>query len=280
MKLAIDIGGTHLRSERYGDEGVEETASRPTSTTDLCEFIEEQIARFPAIDFVGISYAGYVSDGTIVGAPNIKVAQPAIKRYIESRHPAKLVIDNDLNCAVLAEAEAKRLSSVVALYAGTGLGCGAVDQGRVVRGHRNIACEIGHVPYRESPLLCGCGKSNCFELFASGSGIAKWCRHEGLDPTSTLQALKDSSDMRANTIANNFEEALSYAAAALLTLFNPAALVLGGGIIAANPRLVDTVKANLPRLTLPAGLEKTEICLTNLNNAPMQGAKLLERSLL
>ncbi len=274
MKLYIDAGGTHLRAA-WDDA---ETVRADAASIDLVDFIESLIARRGVPEFIGIAFAGQVHGGRIVGAPNIAVSQPEIKSRFESRYPLRLEIDNDLSCAVMAEGASRQASNLVALYAGTGLGCGVVSEGRVLRGSRGFAAELGHIPYREAPFACGCGKSDCIELYASGSGLAKWQRHGGERGVLTLRQLRAGSPAQRR-IAEDFDAALVHAAATAVTLFNPEWLVLGGGIVRENPELIETLRERLRAHALAASLEGLQIVETELEEAPLEGAKLLERNL-
>lgn len=275
MKLYIDIGGTHLRSElHHADQII--TGSVATAENDLIVVLEEILKEHPAVSFIGISYAGQVNRGEILSAPNIVLSHTDIKMYFESRYDLRLEIDNDLNCAVRAEAAYFNSDSVAALYVGTGIGSAFIDEGRLVKGHNNLAFEIGHIPYRETPFVCGCGKNNCIELFVSGSGLKRQLEFQGINKEPDLISLKKSEELREREIAEAFEKALLYAVGTLITMANPNILVLGGGVVEKNDYLTDLVKAHIDQYALGASLKGMEIVQSKLENAPMIGARLLE----
>ena len=273
MRLAIDIGGTWLRYETVGEE--ELCGKIPSQENDLVDFLETTLRKHPEIDAVAISFAGQVHDGTILSAPNLRVREPDLRDYIESRYPVRLLLENDLNCAALAEALYWDSPYLCALYSGSGLGAGLVDEGRLVHGFRSLAGEIGHLPYREAPFACGCGKRNCLELYASGSGMAKWMHHFGCDGSVDLAAMRDSDDPHCRQIAEGYLDALLHAAADLVTLCNPRHLILGGGVIAHNPWILAPLKERLSDYALAASLEGLTIELSRLEEASLEGAKLL-----
>jgi glucokinase len=275
-KLYIDLGGTHLRSELHGGDAVlKEHAD--SQATGLAAYIDARMAEHPEIGFIGVSYAGQVHEGRILSAPNLTIDEPDIKAAVEARYPGvRLEIDNDLNCAVMAEAEEHGVQSVAALYIGTGLGAAVIDGGRLVRGGRNLAFELGHIPYREAPFVCGCGRTNCVELSASGSGMQKRLRHHGSDQSPNLERFRKSAIAFEAGVAEDFEQALLYAAGTLVTLANPDLLVLGGGIAAQNPYLKGLLENSLERWTLGPSLQGLRIELSTLENAPLEGTKLLE----
>ncbi len=272
-KLFIDIGGTHLRSEIEGDGDIV-CGSIDSDSIGLFAFIEQQIVLHPQIGFIGISYAGQVNNGVIISAPNINIDEYNIASLVQSRYGIPLVIDNDLNCALRAEAAYWKSEQIAALYVGTGIGAAVIDQGRLIQGYTNIAFEMGHIPYKPSPLLCGCGRSNCLELYASGSGMAKWLAYYGSSALPVLAELKSS--INDASVAEEFEEAFLHAAGVLVTLGNPEVLVLGGGVIEQNSYLATLLNDKLKNYALSPALQALRIETSVLENAPLMGAKLLE----
>lgn len=272
-KLFIDIGGTHLRSEVEGNGDVVRECI-DSDSIGLFAFIEQQMALYPQISFIAVSYAGQVDKGVITSAPNINIDEYDIASLVRARYAIPLVIDNDLNCAVRAEAAYWKSENIAALYVGTGIGAAVIDKGRLIHGHANMAFEIGHIPYKPSPLLCGCGRSNCLELYASGSGMAKWLEYYGSAASPVLSELKRS--VNDAVIADEFEEALLHAAGVLVTLANPEILVLGGGVIDMNPYLATLLREKLKEYALAPSLQGLRIETSVLENAPLAGAKLLE----
>jgi len=277
LKLFIDAGGTHLRSLLSGlDEPVSEKVS--SSENDLISFIEKYLQRFDGIDFVGISFAGSVSEGRVLSTVNLEVSQKNIKEYFESRYDLRLEIDNDLNCAVIAEAEYFGSDSIAALYVGTGLGAAVIDRGRVIRGCSNRAFELGHIPYRRAPFRCGCGRYDCIENYASGIALQKWRAYEeGLEEYQDV-AVDLATLAKSNPpVVQGFKEALLHALATLVTIADPAVVVIGGGVIASNPDLVDWLRSNLPSKLMHGDMKGLQLFQSKLENAALRGAALLEK---
>ena len=120
MRLAIDIGGTWLRWESVGEE--EFCGKIPSSQTDLIDFIEATLKEYPQIDAVAVSFAGQVHDGTILSAPNIRVKEHEIRDWLEAKYGIRLLIENDLNCAALAESVYWNSPYLCALYSDSSSG--------------------------------------------------------------------------------------------------------------------------------------------------------------
>lgn len=276
MTLGVDVGGTNIRAELYDGEKLIESFEHKSARIALIEFLERIVKEHSTIKSIGISYAGQVHNGVILGAPNIKVDETNIAAYFKSRHGIELFIENDLNCAVLAEGAACENSDICALYVGTGIGLGALGGGKLIRGAWSVATEVGHIPYKKAPFKCGCGRDNCLELYASGSGLAKWLEYYDLEPAMTLESLQKSEDSHAKIVYENFIEALLFGCGTTVTLLNPSVLVLGGGIIEANPWLCDIIKRGVGEVALRASLLHLQIKQTSLQNAPLKGALLLK----
>ncbi len=250
MNLAVDIGGTYLRYDIYGIKKIE------IKNIDIEEFLRKLIKKYN-IKKIAISFAGQVNNGEILSSPNAKKFNP-------KNLGIPYILENDLNCAALAESNYFKSKFLVALYSGTGLGSGIIENGKIVRGYKNLAGEIGHIPYKKAPFKCGCGKDNCIELFASGNGIKKW---------ANFLSCEDNLKTTCKEIKKNYEKALLTAAATVLTLFNSEMLVLGGGVIKNNPYLVDLVKKEIKNYAPSFSISK--IVLSEIEDASLIGAKLL-----
>lgn len=272
--LAIDIGGTYLRSNLSG-EGVNLNETLRSDEIGLLGYIDSALDRYPTIGNIAVSYAGQVEEGRIVSAPNIHIDCYEIARTVESRYGVLLTIDNDLNCALRAEAHYRNSPNIAVLSVGTGIGAAVMDRGNLIAGSHNMAFELGHIPYKNSPILCGCGRCNCVELYASGSGLGKWLIHYGIDPSADLERLRTSSSATERTIAAEFEEAVLHASGVLVTLANPEILVLGGGVIRKNPYLLDSIRHNLKKYALAPSCETLRIEPSVLENPSLEGAKLM-----
>lgn len=251
MRLAVDLGGSWLRWEVVGGEN----GKVPSQNIDILEYLKELIKDYK-IKKIAISVAGQVEKNRLLSAPNLSNID-----FKELEIP--YIIENDLKCAVIAEGRYYNSNSICTLFSGTGLGSGVLDR-EVIRGWRNFAGEIGHIPYQKAPFYCGCGKDNCLELYASGSAIKKWAEYLGVTPS-----------LKEPQIYQKYTKALLYASATLLSLFNPKFLILGGGVIEANPSLIELLKVKLPLYAPPFALEGVVIEKSYLKNPSLEGAKIL-----
>jgi predicted NBD/HSP70 family sugar kinase len=249
MKLLIDCGGTYIRYSIGND-----VKKIKNSNIDIVDFIEDKIKKY-TVDRVGLSFAGQVNNGIILSSPNIKVKEGFdIKNYFEKNYDVELILENDLKCAALAEAQYHNKKNIAVLYVGTGFGAAFIEDGRMIRGYMNLSGEIGHIPYKPTPFMCSCGKNNCLELTCSGKAMS----------LRGINTLEDDSGFRLE-----FNNALNYAIEIVSVLLNPEVLVLGGGVIEYNDV---HIKPKLPKFT------KVDIQISSIKNAAIEGLRLLMKS--
>lgn len=281
--LALDVGGTTTRFQI--DDG--ETEKRRTTPAGLLALIQEILAENGGIDKVGISFAGQVCDGKILSAPNIQLGELEgmdVPSAFKERFGVAGAIENDLKCAALAEAKARpEVQSLVAFFPGTGVGGAMVENGQLIRGKRNLAGEVGHIPFMDAPFTCGCGNSNCLELFASGSGLKKWLdyyhyqeRHLGeVIDTLKFGKIDKKKKERLDVIFQQFVDGIFHGVSTLNTLLNPEVIVLGGGISAKHPFLIEYVKSRMAEEGFPPARDVAIEASAYGEAAPITGAGLL-----
>jgi glucokinase len=270
-QLYIDIGGTKLRSELVlKNETIKEEV--PSNSVELTSYIENKIDK--DLKEVFISFAGQVNNGKIISSPNIKIKEKNITKYFDEKYSIRLKIDNDLNCALRAESRYFNEKNLALIFIGTGIGSAVMENNLIIKGENNLAGEIGHIPFKKSPFKCGCGKNNCIENFTSGIALKKWYDFYKLKD-KTISEIKKSKNPYEKMIYNNFIEGFLTASATIVTLFNPKLLVLGGGIIKSNNFLYDILKDNIEKYALKASCNKLDIQISKLDNASLEGAKLL-----
>lgn len=272
--LYIDFGGTNFRYQINNDK----IKTLQSKDIDLKLFLDGIIAQNNItnnIKSISISFAGHVSDGKILSSPNIDIKAFDLKKYLQQKHGVKLKLDNDLNCAALAEYNdiKQKPKNMAVFYIGTGFGSAFFSDGKLVKGSNNLAGEMGHIPFKSSPFVCGCGKNDCLELYGSGSGIKKWCQHYNIDEKfSKLEKLQTLHNIDAKNIVDNFFKALYSAFHTALALFDFEHLVLGGAI--GSKSFVKEYLQNQLKNT-SFGKKNITISTSNLKEGSLQGAKLL-----
>lgn len=268
MSIAfIDWGGTHFRCVVEGEDSF--SFEKPSAGIDIKAELEALFAKFESIQRVGIAFAGQVRDNVILSAPNISAQNIDLNAHFPGK---SIFVQNDLKCAVLAEAAYFDEANIAALYVGTGLGSAYVENGRLICGESNIAGEIGHIPYMPTGFKCGCGKDNCLELTASGSGLAKRAKAANLEAYTIEELLKSEIGEK---IVKEFVKGVGYGASLIITMLNPKILVIGGGILRANDWLIDDIREYVLVNGFKKSVSKCEIKLSSLKNGSLEGARLL-----
>ncbi|MDA8358704.1 MAG: ROK family protein [Actinomycetota bacterium] len=131
---------------------------------------------------VGVGAPGMLDrDGVLRFSPNLPGAAGAdLHALISVRMPGTtVVVENDANCAALAELRHGALrgaEDAVVVTLGTGIGGGIVRGDRVVLGAFGFAGEIGHMVVDPAGPPCPCGRRGCWERYASGGGLARLAR--------------------------------------------------------------------------------------------------------
>jgi glucokinase len=194
--------------------------------------------------------------------------QPARKTF-EKVFDRPIYLENDGNCGTLAEYKggaARGARSVVAYFVGTGLGGGIIIDGKLRRGVRGVAGELGHEIVRHNGRPCGCGHRGCIEAYCSKTAF---CRQfdrliNGRGQKSCLTDMvgSDFSSIRSKALRKAYEredavvravldkgaEMLGVAAANLMAVLSPDCIVLGGGVMEAlGEELLPRVRDSLDR---------------------------------
>jgi predicted NBD/HSP70 family sugar kinase len=157
-----------------------------------------------------------------------------VRDRLAARFSLPVAVDNDANCAALAEgvlgaARGARVSLTVTV--GTGVGMGLVVDGRLHHGARGGAGELGHLPLGSGEVACECGIENCVEPEMCGSGLVESARRRGLavDDAEAVFALAAAGDAVAAGLVERLADRLGAAIATAVNLFDPEVVAIGGG---------------------------------------------------
>ena len=187
--IAVDIGGTQVRVALFKDDRLQQRAALPTDVTggpsgvmdQIDALIEQMVAKDDrkTITGIGLSLAGPIDTEsavvtripTLPGWDGLPVAQALSER---TGFPAR--VENDGIAATLGEwryGAGRGVSNIVYLTVSTGIGGGAVVDGRLLHGRKGIAGHLGHMRMAQEGPTCPCGTVGCFEALASGSALTE-----------------------------------------------------------------------------------------------------------
>lgn len=280
--IGIDIGGTKIAQALVDHSGkilnrTKVETPRGAGPKEISEAVLKSAkdlldeAKIKKVRGIGLAVPGIVDTHKhkILAAPNIKLAGFALNTFLQKKLNVPVVMINDVNAGLLGEAwlgAAKGLEYVVGVFPGTGVGGAAIDQGRMLFGMQGAATELGHTIVELKGPLCHCGNHGCLEALAGRWAIERDIRamikagrtsivaklNKGkLSPIKSrvLKEALDKKDPVVTAVLGKTSDALGQAAVSFNHIFNPQAIVFGGGLIKACgdfmlPRIERAVKAD------------------------------------
>ena len=247
LGVALDERGEVLARVRQatepGPEGVVRTAVRVVNALSGAGGEDDRVG--VGIPGVVDSALGMVSHAVNLGIDGVPVDLAARLGAATGR---RVLVENDVNAATLGVAALTRATDLAYLGIGTGLAAGLVVDGRLRRGARGAAGEIGHVSVDPAGLPCACGQRGCLETVASGSALAVAWPTQGPAPAQALHAAVVAGHPRARVVWQEFTDGLARAVTVLALGVDPAAVVLGGGVAEVGEPLRLAVVDALDRL--------------------------------
>jgi len=268
--LGLDIGGTYIKIvAKQGREIVKDkeyTEEVKDSTEHLLDKIAEIIKRYNP-DRVGIAVAGLydIKEEKITDAPNLKVLQGIpLKEIIERRTGVSVVIQNDATLAAYGEyiyGAGKGSNILVCFTLGTGLGGGAVINGKPLIGVSGSAMEIGHITVQIDGLPCHCGRRGCLEAYVSSYGLERIFFVNTSEYRTSFEIINLANEGKKEAIEamEDFSRYLSIGLMNIVHLFNPDRILLLGGIIENYPLIEELVHSDLRHLAFPLPFRDLEI---------------------
>jgi fructokinase len=253
FRIGVDLGGTKIEAaalDRSGTVHCRRRVATPrgdyratiAAIADLVFGIEHELG---VTATVGIGMPGAISPltGQVKNANSVWLNGQPLQRDLEVALGRPVRLANDANCFTLSEATdgaATGLDTVFGVILGTGVGGGIAVHGRVLVGVNAIAGEWGHtpLPWPTADELpgppCYCGRRGCIETFLSGPGLAAdHCRHAGQDlAAADIAATAERGAPLALATLERYAGRLARGLAVVVNLFDPAAIVLGGGLSA------------------------------------------------
>jgi glucokinase len=252
VHIGLDIGGTKVLGVAVGPDDVVLADVRmgsepgPDKVVDIAaaaahELAERVGAPLSALAGIGIGVPGVVDarEGVLTHAVNLGVGgdRLPLAARLSRRTGLPVAVENDVNAAALGASRVLRLDGADLAYLsiGTGIAAGIVLSGRLHRGARGSAGEIGHVPVDPSGPMCPCGQRGCVEAVASGRAIARaWPVERGSDargtPAAALFRSAADGDAEALRVRTEIADHLAAAVQLLVLTVDVDVVVLGGGV--------------------------------------------------
>ncbi|MDY6935755.1 MAG: ROK family protein [Spirochaetota bacterium] len=274
MYIGIDIGGTHIKAVITNQSGDTIGFTKTSTPKSAClieskiiniinSFTKSQSISIKKIKSIGIGAAGSIDKqkGIIIASPNIPVWDnyPLIKRIKEATGIVTF-LENDATAAVIGEwwkGHGNKFKNWIMLTLGTGIGGGAVINNQLYTGKQGSAMEFGHITIDYNGRKCPCGNRGCLEMYASATALVRTIRRELWKYTdSTIYSRIHKEELTAKIVYEEINRGDKFAfqtflkvstllgigIANLVNIFNPEAVIIGGGLSRAHKLILPVIK--------------------------------------
>jgi glucokinase len=270
--VGIDLGGTKINGALADMNG--KVLSQFTIPTNAFEgeqavlgriveviktVIEKANKRVEEVKTIGIGSPGPLDakTGIIVTTPNLPFKNFELVKPIIETFNIPTYLDNDANVAAIGEymlGAGKGTTNMVYITVSTGIGGGAILNGKIYRGSTSNALEVGHMTIVPDGPRCNCGNYGCIEAIASGTAIARQAREaiatgvqtslSGYEVVTSYEVYKEAQggDETAKDILDRSFNYLGIAVANIIASFDPDMFVIGGGVSQMGAVLFDKVQ--------------------------------------
>jgi len=286
LVIGIDIGATNIRAALGSlDRGIIKKIAEHTVRTGDPEKVIEQIVRLiktvagdqlAEIKAIGVGSIGPLDlkKGMILHTPNAPFKNVPVVEGLTERFRVPVYLLNDCNAAVLGEkvfGAGKNIDNLFYITMSSGIGGGAIVDGRLLFGKDGNAVEIGHIVVDfEGRVECGCGARGHWEAYCSGANLPKFVRYlvreypdkfrgselEKLVETGSLTSEKlferaKQGDRHALMIVDELGKINTVGFANINTCYDPELITVGGSIALFNQQLVlDPIIKNIKDYTI------------------------------
>ncbi|MFC8424547.1 ROK family protein [Streptomyces sp. NPDC057236] len=290
--IALDVGGTGMKAALVGADGTPlHRARRATGrergpdavVTDILDFAADLRAHGvrqygEAASAAGVAVPGIVdeAEGVAVYAANLGWRDVPLRALLTERlGGVPVALGHDVRTGGLAEGRigaGRGTDRFLFVPLGTGIAGAIGIDGRVEAGAHGFAGEIGHIVVRPQGAPCPCGQRGCLERFASAAAVSEaWaaaCGDPYADAADCAKAV-EAGDVRARQVWQDAVDALADGLVTALTLLDPRALIIGGGLAEAGETLFTPLREAVRRRVtfqkmptlVPAALGDTAGCL-------------------
>jgi glucokinase len=293
LSVGVDVGGTKIAAAAVSGTVVVESNERPTllDSAGLVDEIEgaarDLIERtsIPVVAVgIGVPSQVHFATGRVMASVNIPLQGVELREELGSRLGLPVYVDNDGNCAALAEAylaQGGPVRNLVMYTLGTGVGGGIVIGARVFRGATGLGAELGHVVIQADGPDCpgNCPNRGCMEALCSGLALERDATQLGYErpgsPLGRIVAEKGrvtgrdtvaaarEGDPDALGLLEQLGTWLGVGISNAINAFEPEWVVIGGGLSAAGDLFFERAVEEARSRALPASLADVRIAIAH-----------------
>ncbi len=300
---AIDLGGTNIGIGIVSEEGelvfktsvpVEDNKNPAALLAQMAEgtkkCIDECGIEKENIVFVGIGIPGLIKGpkGPVILAANINWHNVDAVPFLEEKIGLPVFLGNDADCAAMGEyysGSGKQYKSLIMITLGTGIGGGAVADGKLFPGFNGFGGEYGHIPLVHNGVQCACGKKGCFEVYGSANALKReTCEAAEKHPESLIWELcegdlanvggrtafdaAEQGDETAKAVVEQYIDYLADGISGIVNMFRPEVIILGGGVSNQGASLLDPLNEKVAKLCVASEtIEAPKVVKASLGNS-------------
>lgn len=261
--LGIDLDYRNIRftiSDLLGNPVLSDKVELENSNYDeILQILIDQIrgyqekfsqGRFGIVG-VAIGIHGTVkNDETISFVQQHKWYNKDLKGDLEKKLNMVVYIENNANLCSFAEKvfHCHQSENLISISVYSGIGLGFLINGELVKGYHGYAGEMGHMIINPDGKPCNCGKSGCWELYASEVSFIEQLSNKLDKPKLTYEDIKNLVDARNLEVMIQADEFLKYISIGLnniINILNPETLVINSELLKLFPDAVSKIKSNL-----------------------------------
>ncbi|HEY9060274.1 MAG TPA: ROK family protein [Pseudobacteroides sp.] len=310
--VGIDLGGTNIAAGIVDENGVLiHKDSVPTKRERPYQKIIKDMAQLAlkvikdkGLELKDVKSIGIGSPGTpdskkgiLVYNCNLNFNNTPIRDEMQKYIDLPIYLENDANCAALAESvagAAKDVDDCIAITLGTGIGGGIVINKKIYSGFNYAGSEIGHMVIVSDGVQCTCGRKGCWESYASATALIRQTRDAAVaNPDSKINEIingnLDKIDAKTAFDAAKMGDAvgqkvvdqyIKYIAEGLsntINSFMPEVIVIGGGVCKEGEYLLKPLRERVyADIYCRGSVPKPQIRVAEMgNDAGIVGAAML-----
>ncbi len=259
-RIGIDLGGTNIVAAVTDEKlNIVESVFAPTRAyrpfeeviADMCTLAESALAlsgiNKSDCSGIGVGSPGNCDSemGIVRRAYNLGWKDVPLCELISARMGLMTTLANDADAAAYGEMKtgaAKGKKNVLFTALGTGVGVGVITDGKIYSGAGRGGVEAGHTVIMMGGEKCTCGRRGCWEAYASATALIRQAKQAAAEhPSSKLASLEeisgrtvfelaDAGDAVAKEVVDKYVIYIAEGLANLINIFDPEAVVIGGGI--------------------------------------------------
>ncbi len=251
----------------------------PAQAADrIAEHVRALIGQLPqdaTVASIGMCAPGPLdhTTGVLIYPPNLTGWRDVpFAQMMRERLGLPVSLEHDAKASALGEyhfGSGRGAKSMALIIIGTGIGAAMIVDGKLYRGDRDAAGEVGHITVDMDGPICTCGSTGCVESFAGGPAIVNaynYATRAGVESGEEIARRAHTGDEIAQRVFQRAGRALGAAIATMAMLNDIDTFVLFGSVVKAGELLLTPTRQAIPRYSYPTIASRIKIMVGELGN--------------